>query len=329
MVGAFQLKDVVGGQEGWEAFLPVVVAAFDFAFGLRGGGVAQGDAVEVQRGPELGVGVGGVSEEEGMVVHVEHQGQAVGLEGAGKEVQVGQEGFAGVEASSGVVAGGVVEEVQQALLGVGAGEEGVRGGVVLPEGTEVAGLPAFDGFGRGLVAGVGGQFMGEGPAADAGAVGFEVEAAVEFAGGGAVGGRGLGGEEFGEQSGDFVRPRGAVVAAGAAGRPTGGFPLGAGPQVVGAQLVEAADADAQFGGERLGREAAGTGLGEEVADQRRSGAMDELEFCMARKMAGSWILRLETAPAGCRATNGVMARPAGGQASDGAQVASPQSLILR
>jgi hypothetical protein len=90
-----------------------------------------------------------------MVVHVEHQGQAVGLEGAGKEVQVGQEGFAGVEASSGVVAGGVVEEVQQALLGGGAGEEGVRGGVVLPEGTEVAGLPAFDGFGRGLVAGVG------------------------------------------------------------------------------------------------------------------------------------------------------------------------------
>jgi len=251
------------------------------------------------------------------------------LEGAGKEVQVGQEGFAFVEACAGVVAGGVVEEVEQGLFGGVARQPGVGTGVVLPEGPEVAGLPAFDGFGCGLVAGVGGQLVFDGPAADAGAVGFKLEATMEFAGGGAVGGRGLGGEEFGEQSGDFVRPRGAVVAAGAAGRPTGGFPLGAGPQVVGAQLVETADTDAQFGGERFGREAAGTGLGEEVADQWRCDAMDELEFFMARKMAGSWILRLETAPAECRATNGVMARPAGGQASDGAQVASPQGLILR
>ena len=33
-VGAFEFEDVVGGQEEWEAFLPGVVAAFDFAFGL-------------------------------------------------------------------------------------------------------------------------------------------------------------------------------------------------------------------------------------------------------------------------------------------------------
>lgn len=105
--------------------------------------------------------------------------------------------------------------------------------------------------------------------------------------------------------------------------------MGAGPQVVGAQLVEAAEADAQFGGDRCGREAAGTGLGEEVADQWRGDAVEELEFCMARKMAGSWILRLETAPAECRATIGVMARPAGGQASDGARVASPQSPMAK
>jgi len=66
----------------------------------------------------------------------------------------------------------------------------VGAGVVLPEGTELAGLPAFDGLGRGLVAGVGGELVLEGPAADAGAVGFKLEAAVEFARGGAVGGRG-------------------------------------------------------------------------------------------------------------------------------------------
>ena len=179
VVVACEFSDLVGRQVGWEAFLPVVVATFDFALGLRGGSVAQRHAVEVEGGPELGEGVGGMGEEEGVVIHVEHQRQAVGGKGAGKEVQVGQEGFAFVEADPGVVAGGVDQEVQQALLGGGAGEEGVRGGVVLPEGTEVAGLPAFDGFGRGFVAGVGGQLVGDGPAADAGAVGGKLEAAVQ------------------------------------------------------------------------------------------------------------------------------------------------------
>ena len=84
-----------------------------------------------------------------------------------------------------------VQEVEQALFGGGAGEESVRGGVILPEGTQIAGLPAFDGLRRLFVAGVRGELVLLGPAADAGAVGFEVEAAQQFAGAGAVGGGGL------------------------------------------------------------------------------------------------------------------------------------------
>ena len=61
-------------------------------------------------------------------------------------------------------------------------------------------------------------------------------------------------------------------------------------------MVEAADTDAQFGGDCCGRTVATTGLGEEVADQWRGDAVGELEFFMARKMAGRWILRFETAP---------------------------------
>ena len=128
----------------------------------------------------MGEGVGVVGVEEGVVVHIKGQGQAVGLEDAGEEVEVGQEGFAGVEACAGVEARGVVEDFQQDLFVGTAGQPGVRGGVVLPEGAVVAGLPAFDGFGGGFVAGVGGELMCDGPAADAGAVGFEVEAAVEL-----------------------------------------------------------------------------------------------------------------------------------------------------
>ena len=184
--------------------------------------------------------------EEGVEVHIQGQGQAVGLEDAGEEVAVGQEGFAGVKPCAGVEAGGVVEDFQQDLLVGTAGQPGVRGGIVLPEGTVIAGWPAFDGFGRGLVAGVGGQLMGDGPAADAGAVGFEVEPTMGFTGGGTVGGRGLGREQFGDQGGDFGGPCWLVIPAGPTGRPGLGVALSAGSQVVRAQLVVAAEADPQF-----------------------------------------------------------------------------------
>ena len=60
-VGPVALEDAVGGQQGRETFLPVVVAAFDFAFGLGRGGGAQSHAVKVEgraQGRE-GVGRGG------------------------------------------------------------------------------------------------------------------------------------------------------------------------------------------------------------------------------------------------------------------------------
>ena len=64
-----------------------------------------------------------------------------------------------------------------------------------------------------------GRADGPGPTADTGLVGFEVEPAKEFAGGGAVGGGRLGGEEFGQQGNHRSRPLGLMVAAGDAGRP--------------------------------------------------------------------------------------------------------------
>ena len=168
----------------------------------------------------------------------------------------------------------------------------------MPEGTIVAGLPAFDGFTGWLVAGIGIALVFDGPAADAGAVGFEVEPAMGFTGNGAVRGRWLGGKESGDQGGDWGGPIRLMITAGETGRPSVGAALSAGEQVVGAQLVEAADADAQFERDRCGREQAAAGLGEEMADQWRGDAMNELvgmlKFFMARKVAGRWILRIGT-----------------------------------
>ena len=99
---------------------------------------------------------------------------------------------------------------------------------------------------------------------------------MEFAGDSAVGGRGFRGEELGDQVSHFGGPVRVVIAAGEARRPGFGAALSAGEQVVGAQLVEAAHAEAQFERDRCGREAAGTGLDEEMADQWRGNAVSEL-----------------------------------------------------
>ena len=90
-VGGCEAEDAIGGEEGREAFLPVVMAALDLTLGLRSGGVAQGDAVKVEGLAELGEGVRGVGEKEGVVIDIEGEREAVGEEDAGEEIEVGEE----------------------------------------------------------------------------------------------------------------------------------------------------------------------------------------------------------------------------------------------
>ena len=73
-VGLREGGDVFGREEGGETFLPEVVRALDFSFGLRGGREAQGDFVKAQGGAELGEGVWLAGEEKGVVVDIEGQG---------------------------------------------------------------------------------------------------------------------------------------------------------------------------------------------------------------------------------------------------------------
>ena len=60
--------------------------------------------------------------EEGVEVHIEHEREAVSLEGAGEEVQMGQKGFTFVEACPDVVAGQYqcLWTTQQSVLGKSA-----------------------------------------------------------------------------------------------------------------------------------------------------------------------------------------------------------------
>jgi hypothetical protein len=299
MIGTHQLDNAFGGQEWHQAFLPVVMAAFDFAFGLGRGRVEQFDPVEVESLAELGEGIWVVGVEEGVVVHIERQGQAVDLEDAGKEVEVGQQGFGGIEAGAGVEAGGVVEDVQEDLFVGAPRQPGMGRGVILPKGAVVAGLPAFDGFGRGFVAGVRGELVFDGPAADAGAVGLEVQAAMQFAGDGAVRAGRFGGEEFGNQRDDFGGPLGMVIAPGTTRSPGIGVAGGAGAQVIGVEFVEAGTGQSQFEGGGASAEVAGAMTVEEMTDEWSGQTFDQLCFFIGPSLAeeGGFIA-LELTPAG-------------------------------
>lgn len=331
MIGGDQVDDAFRGKEGNQALLPVIVTPFDLAFGLGRGGVEEFDAVEVEGVAELGEGVGIVGVEEGMVVHVECQGQAVCLKDAGEKVQMGQEGFGRIEACARVEARGVVEDVQEDLFVGTPWQPSVGRGVVLPERAEIAGLPAFDEFGRGFVAGVGSELVLAGPAADAGAAGFEAETAVEFAGDGAVGARRLGGEEFGGQGDRLGRPIRVVIAAGTSRSPGGREAAGAGAQVLGIKFVEAGTGQPQLGGSGAGADLSGAEAVEQMTDERGGKALDQLSLFMGLILTkGDGFIALELTPAGgparrWKSTTG----PAVGQASGGARVASPQSPILR
>lgn len=275
-VGTGDFPDVLGSQECGQAFLPVVMAAFDLALGLGCRGVAQGHAVEVKGGSQLGEALGVVGEEDGVVIDVEGQGQSVLLEDAGEKVHVGQEGFGGVEAGTKVVAGGVVEEVEQDLLVLGVGKEAVGCGVVLPDGAFGAGLPAFDGLGDRFVTGVGCEVVCDGPAADGGAVGLEGEAAEQFAGASAVGGWRFGGEKFFEQGAGFVGPAGMVIAAGESGRPGAGLSSSAGAEVIRVEFVESGTRQPEFAGGGACGEFAAAMSGEDVTDEGGGEAFDQL-----------------------------------------------------
>ncbi len=336
LVGAGQFDDAFGGQQRDQAFLPVVVAPFDLAFGLGRGGVEEFDAIEVESLAQLGEGVGVVGVKEGVVVHVEGQGQAVGLKDAGKEVEVGQQGFSRVEARAGVQARGVVENIQQDLFVGAIRQPVVWCGVVLPERAVIADLPAFDRFAGRFVAGVRGQVILDGPAPDAGAVGPELEATVQFAGDGTVGARRLGGEEFGDQGADICGPVWVVISAGDSRRPSVGLAVRTGLEVSGVKFVEAGVAETQFVGGGAGADLASGETVEQVTDERGGQTFDQLWFFIGAKITeGRWIYRFFAAPA-----EGGRKKEAGQsvettrpfcrlQPSGGAQVASPQSPILR
>ena len=310
-VGAVEIGDGLCGEERREAVLPVLVAAFGFAFGLRRGGVAEADVVEAQgraepfrqapvrlrsgpepverQGPEpaegLGEGVGHAGKKEAVAVHVEGKREAVGEEGARQEVEVGEEVFGGINAGTDAAAATVIEHVEQGQVGA-LRPPAVRGGVELPERVDFRALPAADtglGFARGLGRG---EAFGDGETADGGGIELEVEAAFELAGGEAVARWRSRAEELAQERLDGLRPRRAVVATGGAWSPRAAAVGDASAEAVGVKFVEPGATQAEFGSGAARRQFAIAEGPEDLADVRGSEEVKDLliVFFIAGKM---------------------------------------------
>lgn len=284
-VGRGDGGDGLGGAERGEAVLPVLVAALDFAFGLRGRGVAEGDAVKVEGGAELGERIGNGGEKEAVAIDVEAQREAVGEEGAREEVEVSQEALGGIDAGAEAAAAAIIEHIEQRQRRA-IGPPAVRGGVELPERADLAALPAADGC-PGLALGLGGsEAVGEGKAADGGGIEVEAQAALYLAGGEAVAGGRARAEELAQEWLDLRGPGRGMIAARGARHPGALGARGTGAQIVGMEFVETSAAQAEFGRGGCGTDLSGSKGREHLANKGWSEAVDELlvMFFIAARM---------------------------------------------
>lgn len=218
-IGDGDFGDLFAGEVGGQTPLPELLFAFDFALGLRRGGIAETDVIELERPAQLGEGVWIVREKDTVVIDVDLERAAVGQERRGQEVEVGAQPFALIKLGAGEPAAAIIEPVEPGEGKLGVRKPAVRRGGELPEFADLSPLPTAPGGQNFFWRDGMGELVSQGPAADLGAVEFEGVQAEGFGSGKAVRTRGRTGQTFFEQVRNGLRPRGGMIATGSAGRP--------------------------------------------------------------------------------------------------------------
>ena len=276
LVGFVELGDFFTGKIGRQATLPELVFAFDFAFGLGGGRVAQADVVELERPTQLGQRVRIVCEKEAVVIDVKLERTSMGEKGGGQKIEIGKKEFAFVNPGAGEKTAAIIEQVEHGKGDFGMGEPAVGRGIELPEFADLGALPAANrsekAFGRDGVS----EFIFDGPVPDLSAVELEGMEAQGFGGDKAIRRRRHAVESFAEQFQHGLRPGCGVVSSGSAGNPERVFFIGAGAEVGGEQNVKAAGRQAEFLGSVRGADSMIAERVEHMPDKGRSMAVDEL-----------------------------------------------------
>ena len=188
-VGVLDLGDVFAGEIGWEAALPELVFALDFALGLGRWGIKETNVVELEGRAQLGQRVGILGEKHGVIIDVDLQRPTVGQESGGQEIQVGEQEFAVIEFGADENAAAIVKHIKHGKVQRRGREPAMGRSVQLPEFADLGALPASDwgvrapGRSRMRIA------ILDGPAADLGAVELERMQTQGFRGREAVGGK--------------------------------------------------------------------------------------------------------------------------------------------
>jgi len=172
-IGDFDFGDLFAGEVGGQTPLPELMFAFDFALGLRRGGIAETDVIELERPTQLGEGVGIVREKDTVVIDVDLERASVGQERGGQEVEVGEQQFALIKLRAGEQTAAIIEHVEHGEEQLGVRKPTVRRGGELPEFADLSALPAAHGGPNFFWRDGMGELVSEGPAADLGAVEFE------------------------------------------------------------------------------------------------------------------------------------------------------------
>ena len=238
-IGQGDVGDFFAGKVRGQATLPELVFAFDFALGLRGGGVTEADVVKLEGPAQLSERIGVVGEEEAMVIDVELERPAMGPEGGGQKVEVGEKEFTFIEFGTGEESAAIIEHVEHGQRDLGGREPAVRRSVQLPEFTDAGALPAAHGGQNSLGWDRMGQAILDGPPADLGTVQFEGVKPKSFGSGETVGTGRSGTEALFEEVQDGLGPWPGVVAAGWAGSPERCLFEGSSAGVIGGEDIEA------------------------------------------------------------------------------------------
>jgi hypothetical protein len=272
-IGNLDFVDLFAGEVGRQPALPELVFAFDFAFGLRRGSVAQADVIELERPAQLREGVGVLGEEEAVVIDIELEGPSVSQESSGQEVEVSEQEFALVEFGAGEQAATVIQHVEHGKEDIHGGEPAVGRGIQLPEFANAGALPSTHRGSRAF----GGSRMRitllDGPVADLGAVELEGVQAQCFRGGEAIRARRDASQALFQEVEDRLGPSGGVVAAGDSGDPHVRFLLSTGAKVIGEETIDAAASHAELFGGSAGRQRALPQRSQHMADKGRCVAM--------------------------------------------------------
>lgn len=275
-VGFGHLCDLLTGEIGRQPFLPELVFAFDFAFGLRGWSIKETNVVEAKSRAQLGQSVRGFGEENGVIIDIELQRPAVGQEGGGQEVQVGEQEFPIIEFGADEKAAAIVEHVEHGKVPGAEREPVVRRSVQLPEFADLRALPAAH-RSQGLAYGSAvGMAVLQRPVAYLGPVELEVVEAQSLRSDEAVRARGRASQALGKEIDHGLRPGWSVVAARLARCPDLPLLVSASLQVTAEENVKATAREAELVRRLNGGQGALPKVMENMPDERTRVPMQKL-----------------------------------------------------